>query len=167
MINQEVVSNRILNKTDLQKRLNIWRIQCHKIVFTNGCFDLIHAGHIHLLTKAADLGDKLVVGLNSDESVKKLKGEERPINNELTRSQVLASFSYVSAVNVFSEETPYELIKLIAPDILVKGGDYKEEDIVGADIVKQNGGEIITINLLDGYSTSSLEEKIKLQKQLS
>jgi rfaE bifunctional protein nucleotidyltransferase chain/domain len=131
------------------------------IVFTNGCFDIVHRGHIEYLAQAAQLGDNLIIGLNSDESVTKLKGENRPIQDQLSRAIILASMQFVSAVVIFSEETPYNLINVIKPKILVKGSDYKISDIVGSDIVIANGGEVKTIEFVDGYSSSSIINKIE------
>ena len=132
-----------------------------KLVFTNGCFDLIHRGHVTYLNEAKSLGDILVVGLNSDSSVKKLeKGTNRPFNNENDRAFVLDNIKAVDYVIIFSEDTPYNLIKNIKPDYLVKGGDWKEEDIVGSDVVKANGGKVISLKFVDNYSTTSLIKKI-------
>ena len=133
----------------------------HELVFTNGCFDILHRGHIHLLTSAKELGDKLVIGLNTDESVKILKGENRPVKDEITRAEILASLAVVDFVILFNEETPSELIQQVKPDVLVKGGDYKVEEIVGYDVVSSYGGKICTIPFLDGFSSSSLIEKIE------
>lgn len=132
-----------------------------KIVFTNGCFDIIHRGHIEYLNEAKSLGGFLVVGLNSDSSVRKLKGPERPVVNETDRAFVLSSLKAVDAVIIFDEETPYELIKFVRPDFLVKGGDWKKEDIVGSDVVEGYGGKVISLKFVDSYSTSSLISKIK------
>lgn len=132
-----------------------------KIVFTNGCFDILHLGHIDYLSKAADLGNILIIGLNSDVSVKKIKGNNRPIMDEKSRAAILASISFVDAVVIFDEETPYNLINLVKPDVLVKGDDYKPEDIVGYDILKTYGGKVITLDFLPGYSTTAIEKKIK------
>ena len=132
-----------------------------KVVFTNGCFDILHLGHIDYLEKARSLGDKLVVGLNSDASVSQLKGPERPLNQEYARARMLASLEFVDALCIFEEETPKELIENISPNILVKGGDYTIDTIVGADFVMKNGGEVKTIDLVDGYSTTAIIEKIK------
>jgi rfaE bifunctional protein nucleotidyltransferase chain/domain len=142
------------------RMLTIWKFQGKKIVFTNGCFDILHLGHIDYLSKAKDLGDILVVGLNTDLSVSKIKGPTRPIQDEISRSMVLAALGFVDAVVFFGEETPYNLIKTTQPEILVKGADYKPEDIVGYDIVKNKGGEIVTIEFLEGYSTTAIERKI-------
>lgn len=132
-----------------------------KAVFTNGCFDLVHQGHIDYLSKARDLGDVLVVGLNTDASVRRLKGPHRPINDEYSRALLLASMLFVDYVVLFGEDTPYELIKTLQPDILVKGSDYCPEDIVGYDIVMAKGGRVETIDFLPGYSTTAIECKIK------
>jgi rfaE bifunctional protein nucleotidyltransferase chain/domain len=132
-----------------------------KIVFTNGCFDILHAGHIHYLQEAKSLGDHLIVGLNSDSSVKKLKGDERPIQNEKDRAIILSALECVDAVIVFSEETPKELIEALSPDVLVKGGDWKVEQIVGADTVLKNGGEVHSLSFVEGRSTTDLVKKIK------
>lgn len=158
----EINRKKIYTYTDAeyQRMLTIWRFQGKKIVFTNGCFDIIHLGHIDYLSRAKDLGDLLVIGLNTDLSVSIIKGKNRPIQNEISRAMVLASLSMVDAVVFFGEETPYNLIKITQPDILVKGADYKPEDIVGYDIVKSKGGEIVTIEYLDGYSTTAIENRI-------
>ncbi|HRS53525.1 MAG TPA: D-glycero-beta-D-manno-heptose 1-phosphate adenylyltransferase [Bacteroidales bacterium] len=138
-----------------------WKFKNKKIVFTNGCFDIIHLGHIIYLAKAADMGDKLIIGVNSDHSIKRLKGKNRPINDEKARQYVLASLSFVSAVVLFEEDTPLSLIQTIKPDILVKGADYKPEDISGYDFVKSYGGITKCIDLVEGYSTTIIEKKIK------
>lgn len=133
-----------------------------KIVFTNGCFDILHRGHVEYLSKARDLGDYLVLGLNTDESVKRQnKSPERPINNEQTRSFILAALSCVDAVVLFNEDTPLELITYLQPNVLVKGSDYKIENIVGGDVVKSNGGEVITIEMVEGFSTTKLIQQLK------
>jgi len=131
-----------------------------KIIFTNGCFDIIHRGHIEYLNESKSLGDILIVGLNSDESVRKLKGEKRPVNKELDRAAVLDNIKSVDYVIIFGEETPYELIKKVIPDILVKGGDWKESEIVGADIVKNNGGVVKSLKYIKNYSTTEILKKI-------
>lgn len=146
---------------NLEQTINSWNSNNCKIVFTNGCFDLIHRGHIDYLSKAADLGDVLIIGLNSDKSVSRLKGNNRPIIDEYSRALLLASFSFVTAVVIFEEDTPYELIRAIQPDILVKGADYNIEDIVGYDVVTAKGGSVKTIEYLPGFSTSAIEKKIK------
>ena len=161
MNNLERIHTKIYDRKNLENQLAIWRFQSKKIVFTNGCFDLLHLGHIDYLSKAKDLGDILIIGVNTDDSVRRLKGAARPITNENSRSLIIASLQFVNAVVLFDEDTPYELIKQVQPDVLVKGSDYQPEDIVGYDIVKAKGGEIVTIDYLDGYSTSDLEKKIK------
>ena len=157
-------ADKIYTWETLQQQLQKWREQDLKIVFTNGCFDLVHLGHVDYLEKARNLGDKLVLGLNTDASIKGLKGEERPLQDEMSRARIMASFLFVDAVVLFSEPTPYNLINLVQPDILVKGDDYSPENIVGADIVKAKGGEIKTIPFVKGYSTSNIVAKIKKQK---
>lgn len=157
----DVLNAKILDKEKLEKSLAFWRLMKKKIVFTNGCFDIIHLGHINYLSKAADLGTILIIGLNTDASVKRLKGIGRPVNDEDARAQSLAALFFVDAIILFDEDTPYNLIKKVKPDILVKGSDYKNEDIVGHDIVKENGGAVVTIDLLPGYSTTSIIQKIK------
>jgi D-glycero-beta-D-manno-heptose 1-phosphate adenylyltransferase len=145
----------------LKRKLAFWKFKDMSVVFTNGCFDILHLGHIDYLSKTADQGKILIVGLNTDLSVKKIKGEKRPLNNEVSRATVLSSLFFVDAVVLFDEDTPRELIKTISPDVLVKGSDYKAEEIAGYDIVKSYGGKIVTVDFLDGYSTTSIIEKIK------
>jgi D-glycero-beta-D-manno-heptose 1-phosphate adenylyltransferase len=158
----EIITSKIFSEWDaLKPRLAYWNFHCKKIVFTNGCFDILHQGHIDYLSKAADQGDVLVIGLNTDSSVEHLKGKGRPVQDEQSRAMILAALRFVDAVVLFDQDTPLELISLVKPDVLVKGSDYKAEEIVGYDVVKDNGGEIITIDFLDGYSTSGLIEKIK------
>ncbi|MCH7512370.1 MAG: D-glycero-beta-D-manno-heptose 1-phosphate adenylyltransferase [Bacteroidetes bacterium] len=137
-----------------------WKEKGQKVVFTNGCFDLIHAGHIDYLEKAGNFGDKLVVGLNTDRSVLELKGPGRPLNDQNARARILAALEFVDLITLFDEDTPHRLISQVVPDILVKGNDYADEDIVGAGIVKENGGEVLTVPLVAGYSTSELIRKI-------
>lgn len=161
MTTEEKIKKKIHTPDSLRFTLGVWKFQDKKIVFTNGCFDLVHLGHIDYLGKAADLGDLLIVGINSDVSVKKLKGQSRPINDEKQRLELIASLLFVDAVILFNEDTPYELIRLIQPDVLVKGGDYTPENIVGADLVTKAGGFVHTLPLLAGYSTTLTEEKIK------
>ncbi|MBN2615739.1 MAG: D-glycero-beta-D-manno-heptose 1-phosphate adenylyltransferase [Bacteroidales bacterium] len=162
MDNYTTIQNKILTTDRLQETLNRWHFFNKKIVFTNGCFDLLHLGHVDYLSKAKDQGDVLIVGVNTDQSVRLLdKGSSRPITDEHARAVLVASLQFVDAVVLFDEETPYELIKTVQPDVLVKGKDYKEEDIVGYDIVKARGGKITTIDLVPGYSTTRIEEKIK------
>ena len=146
---------------EAENTLSLWRFKDDKIVFTNGCFDILHRGHIEYLAKAASLGTKLVIGLNTDASVKRLKGDSRPINDENARALLLASLVFVDKVILFDTDTPRDLIDFVQPDVLVKGGDYKPEEIVGYDIVKAKGGEIVTLDFVEGYSTTSLIEKMK------
>lgn len=156
------ISDKIHNNQSLNLKLNDWRLGKKKIVFTNGVFDLLHLGHIDYLSKAKDNGDILFVGVNSDKSVKYLgKGGNRPITDEKSRLTIIAALEFVNAVMLFDEATPLELIKIVQPDVLVKGSDYKPEDIVGYDIVIARGGTIKTIEFLPGYSTTSIEQKIK------
>lgn len=138
-----------------------WQQIGHEVVFTNGCFDLLHKGHILYLEEASRQGDKLVVAINADKSVSKLKGKHRPIKDEENRSLIMAAFAFVDLVVTFHEDTPLDLIELITPDVLVKGGDWKIEQIVGSDHVINNGGQVLSLQFVDGYSTSALEEKIK------
>ena len=155
------IRDKINNRADLDKRLLLWRFKEEKIVFTNGCFDILHYGHIHYLAAAKQLGDRLIIGLNSAASVKRLKGSHRPINDDLTRQYLLASLLFVDAVIEFEEDTPYQLIQWIQPDILVKGGDWKVTDIVGSELVLQKGGLVKSLPFVEGYSTTAIEWKIK------
>ncbi len=153
-------SDKIVTKEQASKMLADWQKQ-GKVVFTNGCFDILHLGHVDYLEKAQSLGQKLIVGLNTDASVQRLKGKTRPITDQTSRARVMASLSFVDAVILFDEDTPLELISYLKPDILVKGNDYTVETIVGADVVIQNGGKVETVPLVNGYSTSNVIEKIK------
>lgn len=157
----EKIYDKILNSESLEERLNLWRKEGKTIVFSNGCFDILHRGHVEYLSKAADLGDVLVIGLNTDASVKRLKGPTRPVNDEKARAVVLAALEFVDAVIFFEEDAPYNLIKFVQPDVLVKGKDYKAEDIVGYDIVVGKGGRVETIELVDGFSTTKTIEKMR------
>ena len=157
----EKIYDKILNSESLEERLNLWRKEGKTIVFSNGCFDILHRGHVEYLSKAADLGDVLVIGLNTDASVRRIKGPSRPVNDEKARAVVLAALEFVDAVIFFEEDTPYNLIKFVQPDVLVKGKDYKAEDIVGYDIVVGKGGRVETIELVDGFSTTKTIEKIR------
>lgn len=157
----QVIKNKITDNENLSKLIANYRLKNQKIVFTNGCFDLIHPGHVSYLAEAASLGNRLIVGVNSDSSVQLLKGAHRPIQDESSRSLVVASLHVVSAVVVFNEQTPLELIKLIMPDFLVKGGDWEPSKIVGADVVISNGGKVLSIPFIDGFSTTAIETKIK------
>ena len=157
------IQKKIYDLPSLIKQVNQWKFLQKKIVFTNGCFDILHQGHIYSLSQAASFGDVLIVAANSDASVKKLKGETRPVNNEHSRSLILASLVIVDAVIIFNEGTPIELIKRMKPNILVKGGDYTIDQIVGADLVLENGGQVKSLPFISGYSTTNLEQKIKMQ----
>lgn len=153
--------NKIFSQKSLKARILAWRIKGNRIVFTNGCFDILHPGHIDYLEKARKLGDRLVIGLNTDASVQRLKGENRPIQDEDSRAWMLAALEFVDGICHFDEDTPYELIRLLEPDILVKGADYQPEEIVGYDLLKARGGEVKTIEFLEGYSTTKIIDKIK------
>jgi D-glycero-beta-D-manno-heptose 1-phosphate adenylyltransferase len=155
------ISDKILTLPDLNRKLAQWRVIGKTIAFTNGCFDILHAGHIASLTEAASHADILIVGLNADASIKGLKGPNRPVNDENARALMLASLMMVDAVVLFSEPTPLQLILQIQPDVLVKGGDYKIEDIVGAKEVMSRGGKVIINPIVDGFSTTSIINKIQ------
>lgn len=154
-------AQKIKTLEQLLPQIESWKSENQKIVFTNGCFDILHLGHIDYLEKSRKKGNKLVIGLNTDSSIKILKGENRPINNDEFRSRMLASLEFVDAVIFFNDETPINLIKSVKPDVLVKGDDYLTENIVGADFVISNGGKVETVELVKGYSTTNLIEKIK------
>lgn len=157
----EIIKNKIhADKETAYAALQTWRFKEEKIVFTNGCFDIVHRGHLEYLAEASNLGHKLVIGLNTDASVQRLKGPNRPINDEYSRAFLLASLGFVDKVIFFEEETPYDLIKFVQPDYLVKGSDYKAEDIVGYDIVKAKGGEIITLDFIEGFSSTGIINRI-------
>lgn len=151
----------IADRQTLKAKRAIWQMKGYTVVFTNGCFDILHPGHIHTLAAAADKGDILVVGLNSDASVQRLKGRGRPVLNEHDRALMLAAIHRVDVVVLFKEDTPEKLIQLITPDVLVKGGDYTRDTIVGADWVERHGGRVVTIPLQEGQATTSIIEKIK------
>jgi D-glycero-beta-D-manno-heptose 1-phosphate adenylyltransferase len=155
-------TDKIISREQLPDLLARWRQEQQRVVFTNGCFDLLHLGHVDYLEKARQLGDKLILGLNSDASMRRLKGPSRPLQDEMSRSRIMASLLFIDAVVIFDEDTPYELIRQVSPDILVKGDDYTIQTIVGHDLVLQRGGEVKTISLVNGYSTSGIIEKIKL-----
>jgi len=161
MNSQETLTRKIVSLSQLKDLAQSWKAKGSKIVFTNGCFDLLHAGHVAYLSEAADLGDKLIVGLNSDQSVSCIKGPQRPVNNENTRSTLLASMFFIDAVVLFGDDTPLELIKAVLPDVLVKGGDYTIDTIVGAQETIANGGKVEVLSFLPGYSSTSIIEKIK------
>ena len=152
---------KIVTRKEAEVLLKKWKSEDQRVVFTNGCFDLLHLGHIDYLEKARSLGNRLIVGVNSDGSVSRIKGPKRPINSEFARMRTLASLEFVDAVIKFEEDTPKNLIEFILPDILVKGKDYEKSNIIGADAVIQNGGNVETIALVAGYSTSELISKLK------
>lgn len=156
----QVVQQKIMTLTELKRQVAVWRLKSKRIVFTNGCFDLIHAGHIHLLSRARSFGDVLIVGLNTDASVSKLK-PGRPLQDEATRALIMASFTVTDAVILFNEETPLELINSLRPDVLVKGGDYTKATVVGSDLVESYGGNVELVNLLEGFSTSGIIGRMK------
>ncbi len=159
---QATTDRRVVDLTNVKRLCNIWRMKGDRIVFTNGCFDILHRGHVEYLQEAATLGDRLVIGVNSDASVKRQgKGPERPLNDQDSRAKVLAALRLVDAVVIFEEDTPLVLIEAIVPDVLVKGGDWSEDRIVGADVVRKNGGDVRSLRLVDGFSTTALVEKIR------
>jgi len=160
----DIINSKIFKqKESLNYKLAQLRFLDKKIVFTNGCFDILHRGHIEYLAKASDLADVMIIGLNTDSSVSRLKGTNRPLQDEYSRALTLASLSFVDFVVYFDEDTPYELIKYVKPNVLVKGSDYKPEDIVGYDILQEYGGEVKTIDFVPGYSTTNIENKILRQ----
>lgn len=152
----------ILDLVQVQSLVQVWRLKSDRVVFTNGVFDILHNGHVTYLQQAAALGHRLVVGLNSDASVKRLgKGDERPLNNQDDRARVLSALRCVDAVVIFDQDTPLELIQAIGPDVLVKGGDWAPDRIVGADYVKKYGGQVHSLPLVEGLSTTALVQKIR------
>jgi rfaE bifunctional protein nucleotidyltransferase chain/domain len=166
----DFIKSKIVSAVDAERLVAMYHLKKEKVVFTNGCFDIVHLGHITYLAEAAALGNRLIVGINSDLSVRSLnKAPNRPINDELARMLVIAALGFVDLVVLFDSETPFELIKILKPDVLVKGGDYDANEtnpkskkyIVGSDIVRQNEGSVATINLVDGYSTTSIIERSK------
>lgn len=157
----EKTGDKIKSLPEALRVVNSWKAQGKKIVFTNGCFDLLHLGHVDYLEKARNMGDKLVLGLNTDNSVSRFKGPDRPIQDEKSRARVLAALEFVDLIVLFDEDTPLALISAVLPDVLVKGSDYLAENIVGADVVKKAGGVVKTVALVEGYSTSKIVEKIK------
>lgn len=157
------IEAKILDWKAAQKQRQAWQSLDKKVVFTNGCFDLLHYGHIQYLAQARELGDALIIGLNSAASVSRLKGPGRPINDEITRLWQMAALQFVDMVVPFEADTPADLINLLRPDVLVKGGDYEISEIVGADSVLQSGGEVRVLPYINGYSTTSIEEKIRNQ----
>jgi rfaE bifunctional protein nucleotidyltransferase chain/domain len=153
--------DKIKSWPEAKKKVAEWKAKGQKVVFTNGCFDLLHLGHIDYLENARNLGDRLILGLNTDESVNRFKGPERPIQDQHSRARVLAALQFIDLVVFFNEDTPLALISELLPDVLVKGGDYLAENIVGAEVVKQHGGVVKTIDFVPGYSTTLIIEKIK------
>jgi len=157
----EKAADKISDLATAMKIVLQWKAEGKKVVFTNGCFDILHLGHVDYLEKAKALGDKLVLGLNTDDSVSRFKGPQRPIQDQNSRAHILASLQFIDMVVFFNEDTPFELISALIPNILVKGSDYLAENIVGADVVKSNGGEVKTISFVPGYSTTRIVDKIK------
>jgi len=161
MKQSQQLSQKIYNREQLKHQLKRWQLLGKKIVFTNGVFDILHQGHIKILSEAAAFADVLIVGVNADASVKRLKGNARPINNEASRALLLAALVITDAIIIFEEDTPFEILQLIEPNVLVKGGDYTMETIVGAKNVIAKGGEVKIINLEEGYSTTGIINKMK------
>ncbi len=158
---KEFIGSKIfLNKEILKNKIDLLKSKNKKIVFTNGCFDILHLGHVDYLKKAKNLGDFLIVAINSDASVKRLKGNSRPIFDEKSRAFVLSSLKFIDAVCIFEEDTPFEIISYFLPDVLVKGGDYKIDKIIGNDVVSKNGGKTIVLPFLENHSTTSFVEKV-------
>jgi D-glycero-beta-D-manno-heptose 1-phosphate adenylyltransferase len=157
----ETSADKIKTLAEAVKQVQLWKEKGEKVVFTNGCFDIMHLGHVDYLEKARSLGDRLVLGLNTDDSVSRFKGPTRPIQDEQSRARILAALQFIDLVVFFNEDTPLNLISELIPNVLVKGSDYLAENIVGADVVKRNGGVIKTIDFVPGYSTTRIVEKIK------
>ena len=158
---ENILVNKIQTLPALDGMVKTWQKEGKKVVFTNGVFDLLHLGHITYLAKAAELGDKLIIGLNADSSVKRIKGESRPVNGQDSRAALLASFFFVDAVVIFEQDTPLDLITTLMPDVLIKGADYSIENIVGANEIIANGGQVKTITFVEGYSSTSIIKKIQ------
>jgi rfaE bifunctional protein nucleotidyltransferase chain/domain len=158
---EQTLLDKINDLASLKIKRSAWKTEGKKVVFTNGVFDLLHIGHITYMAKAAELGDKLIIGLNADSSVKRIKGDNRPVNDQNSRAMLLAALFFVDAVVVFEEDTPHGLITGLLPDILVKGADYAIGDIVGGKEVVANGGEVKTIDFVEGYSSTSIIQRIK------
>jgi rfaE bifunctional protein nucleotidyltransferase chain/domain len=163
---EKTLFTKITTLPQLRSNIAAWKSEGKKVVFTNGVFDLLHLGHITYLAKAAELGDKLIIGLNTDASVKRLKGEGRPVNDQNNRAALLAALFFVDAVILFEEDTPRELITLLMPDVLIKGADYSVENIAGAKEVLANGGEVKTISLVEGYSSTAIINKIRMVNEV-
>jgi len=164
-MNEDILKNKLFTLADLAVERKKWEANGDKVIFTNGVFDLLHIGHLSYLSAAADLGNKLIIGLNSDASTKRLKGPTRPVNNEYSRSVMLAALFFIDAVVIFEEDTPIEVIKTLLPDILIKGGDYSIDQIAGAPEVIANGGEVKVIDFVKGYSSTGIINKIKNAEQ--
>lgn len=164
MDNHYTFYNKIVkDPTEISRTLAYWKFRQFKVVFTNGCFDIIHRGHVEYLYQASLLGDVLILGLNTDESVRRIKGSGRPVIDEESRSIVLAAMEFIDMIVLFNEDTPLNLINSIKPDILVKGNDYKTDEIVGSDVVRSYGGKIQTVPLVEGFSTTTIIDKLKKQ----
>lgn len=157
----DLIRSKILDKSSAAVLAKHWKESGLRIVFTNGCFDIIHLGHIDYLSRASDLGDKFIIGLNTDNSIRRIKGNSRPVQDQYARSMILASMLFVDAIVLFDEDTPLNLIEFLLPDVLVKGSDYDIKQIIGADVVIANGGSVETIDFVDGYSTSSIINKLQ------
>jgi rfaE bifunctional protein nucleotidyltransferase chain/domain len=164
------LESKIVSLDNAKRRVNMWHLKNDKVVFTNGCFDILHKGHVTYLAKSAELGDRLIVAINTDASVRELgKGENRPINPEDARAIVLSALGFVDMVVFFDDHTPLKVIEFLQPDVLVKGADYDPQEtnpeskkyIVGSDFIKKNGGEVVAIQLVEGYSTTAIIEKSK------
>jgi len=155
------IAAKIMDWKQAQQRCAAWKDAEETVVFTNGCFDILHYGHLHYLAQARDLGDRLIVGMNAASSVSRLKGAHRPINDETTRTMLMASLAFVDAVVLFEEDTPLGLIQLLLPDVLVKGGDWRPDQIVGSEVVLEHGGQVLSLPFIEGYSTTAIEEKIR------
>ena len=154
-------ADKIKTLAEAVAQVQLWKAKGEKVVFTNGCFDIMHLGHVDYLEKARSMGDRLVLGLNTDDSVSRFKGPTRPIQDEQSRARILAALQFIDLVVFFNEDTPLNLITELIPDVLVKGSDYLAENIVGAEVVKRNGGVVKTIDFVSGYSTTRIVEKIK------
>lgn len=159
MFSYDDISRKLITSADATALLSPDFRKGKRIIFTNGCFDILHRGHVYYLSKAREMGDVLIVGLNSDDSVSRLKGKGRPVNGQNARAEVLGALGMVDYIILFGEDTPLELIKLVRPDLLVKGGDYKVEEIVGYQELTSRGGRVITIPILEGYSTTSILDR--------
>ncbi|MBO7134018.1 MAG: D-glycero-beta-D-manno-heptose 1-phosphate adenylyltransferase [Bacteroidales bacterium] len=160
MSTMPTIKSKIVDFSEIRNLVSKWKSDGNRIVFTNGCFDVLHFGHVSYLAEAKDLGDKMIIGLNSDASVKRLKGETRPINGQHERAVLLAALQFVDAVVIFEEDTQEKLIKNVEPDFLVKGGDYTIDTIVGANFVMSYGGKVITIPLVENFSSSIIIKKL-------